>query len=58
VCPIGLLLLGTLADTVGRRTALQVAYITIFLSWLIIALANSYEALLIGRIIQGISYGE
>lgn len=58
MCPIGLLVIGILADKIGRRKALQVAYIPIITSWLILANANSVRAIIIGRIVLGTTMGE
>ncbi|XP_026817040.1 facilitated trehalose transporter Tret1-like isoform X1 [Rhopalosiphum maidis] len=57
ICPIGLLIIGILTDKFGRRKTVQIVYIPMALSWLIITFANSYTTLLIGKIILGIPFG-
>ncbi|XP_060856992.1 facilitated trehalose transporter Tret1-like [Metopolophium dirhodum] len=57
VCPIGLLVIGILTDKLGRRKALQVGYIPLIVSWLVLAYANSLKLIMIGRIILGIGLG-
>ncbi|KAL5237954.1 hypothetical protein ACI65C_005364 [Semiaphis heraclei] len=57
VCPIGLLIVGIITDKLGRRKALQFGYIPIIISWLVLTYANSLKAIMIGRIMQGISLG-
>lgn len=57
VCPIGLLIIGILTDKVGRRKALQIGYIFLIISWLVLAFANSLTVIMIGRIILGIGIG-
>ncbi|XP_025191046.1 facilitated trehalose transporter Tret1-like isoform X2 [Melanaphis sacchari] len=57
ICPIGLLIIGILTDKFGRRKTIQIVYIPMALSWLIITFANSYTSLLIGKIILGIPFG-
>lgn len=56
--PIGLLVIGILTDKIGRRKALQVAYIPLIASWLILAYANSLKSIIIGRIIMGTTMGK
>lgn len=58
VSPIGFFIIGVLADKIGRLKAVQVSYIPIVVSWLILTFANSYETLLIGRIIGGLVFGK
>lgn len=58
ICPIGLLIIGILTDKFGRRKTIQIVYAPMALSWLIITFAESYTALLIGKIILGIPFGE
>lgn len=53
VCPVGYILMGPLMDTIGRKKALCFTYVLIMLSWLIFAYADSYNAILIGRVLQG-----
>lgn len=57
VCPIGMLMIGVLADKIGRRKTLQVAYVPIIASWFIIANANTVRAIVIGRIVLGTTMG-
>lgn len=57
-CPFGVLISGILMDIIGRKKALQVIYIPMILSWLILAFANSYKTLLIAKILLGIPYGK
>ncbi|CAH1732174.1 facilitated trehalose transporter Tret1-like isoform X1 [Aphis gossypii] len=57
ICPIGLLMIGILTDKFGRRKTVQIVYIPMALSWLIITFANSYTTILIGKIILGIPFG-
>ncbi|XP_025191083.1 facilitated trehalose transporter Tret1-like [Melanaphis sacchari] len=57
ICPIGLLVIGILLDKIGRRKALQVSYIPIMISWLVLAYANSLKTIMIGRIILGTTFG-
>ncbi|XP_022169564.1 facilitated trehalose transporter Tret1-like [Myzus persicae] len=57
ICPIGLLIIGILTDKFGRRKTIQIVYAPMALSWLIITFAESYTALLIGKIILGIPFG-
>ncbi|CAI6354660.1 unnamed protein product [Macrosiphum euphorbiae] len=57
ICPIGLLIIGILTDKFGRRKTVQIVYVPMALSWLIITFANSYTTLLIGKIILGIPFG-
>jgi len=58
ITPAGLIVIGILTDKIGRRKALQVAYIPICISWLVLANANSYETIIVGRIIMGSCLGE
>lgn len=58
ICPVGLLIVGVLADKFGRRISFQLSFIPLILSWLMLACANSYETILIGRIILGFSFGK
>ncbi|XP_060846869.1 facilitated trehalose transporter Tret1-like [Rhopalosiphum padi] len=57
ICPIGLLILGILIDKIGRKKALQISYIPIITSWLVLVYADSLKWIIIGRIILGISFG-
>ncbi|XP_063630313.1 facilitated trehalose transporter Tret1-2 homolog [Cydia splendana] len=41
----------------GRKVALYVVTLTMMLGWCTIILAHSYELLLIGRLLQGLSFG-
>jgi len=51
-------MIGILTDKFGRRKTIQVFYAPMALSWLIIMFANSYTALIIGKIILGLPFGE
>ncbi|XP_065205801.1 facilitated trehalose transporter Tret1-like isoform X2 [Planococcus citri] len=55
--PLGCILSGTLMDMFGRKLYFFVTFIPQIISWVIIALADSYEMLLYGMIIQGINLG-
>ncbi|CAI6353774.1 unnamed protein product [Macrosiphum euphorbiae] len=57
VCPIGVLIIGILTDKIGRRKALQIGYLPLIISWLILAYANSVKLIMVGRIILGIGFG-
>ncbi|XP_022169559.1 plastidic glucose transporter 4-like [Myzus persicae] len=57
VCPVGLLIVGILTDKIGRRKSLQIGYISIIISWLVLAYANSLKAIMIGRAILGLGFG-
>lgn len=57
VCPVALPIIGILTDKFGRRKMLQLSYGPLILSWLILSWADSYEAILIGRIILGTVLG-
>lgn len=58
ICPVGLLVVGILTDKIGRRKALQVAYVPIIVSWIIIAYADSVKTIIIGRVILGTTMGK
>ncbi|XP_050526701.1 facilitated trehalose transporter Tret1-like isoform X2 [Daktulosphaira vitifoliae] len=57
MCPVGLVIIGVLADKIGRRKALQVSYIPLVLGWIILAYAENLNAIIAGRIILGFSLG-
>lgn len=57
-CPIGLLIIGLLTDKIGRIKSLQIAYIPLIISWLVIAYAKSLKTIIIGRIIMGTTFGK
>lgn len=57
-CSIGLIVTGILLDKIGRRKALQVMYISIILSWVILTFADSYKTILVARILLGIAFGK
>ncbi|KAE9543996.1 hypothetical protein AGLY_001685 [Aphis glycines] len=57
ICPIGLLVLGILADKIGRRRALQIGYIPIAISWLVLAYGESLKSIIMARIILGTAFG-
>lgn len=58
VSPFGLLIFGILTDKIGRKKTFQLSYVLITASWLILAYADSYETILIGRIVVGITFGK
>lgn len=58
VSPIGLLVVGLLSDKFGRKIALLFLYALAIVGWLILANANSYEVILIGRTILGTTFGK
>jgi SP family facilitated glucose transporter-like MFS transporter 8 len=58
VCPVGLIITGVLTDRIGRKRAIQIVYIPMIISWLLLVFADSYEAILIARIIQGFPFGK
>jgi len=58
ICPIGLLVIGVLSDKIGRRKALQIGYIPLIISWLVLAYANTLKVIMIGRIILGSALGK
>lgn len=45
-------------DKFGRRFTLQLAYIPLILSWIVLGYADSYKTILIGRIILGTTFGK
>ncbi|XP_011873312.1 PREDICTED: facilitated trehalose transporter Tret1-2 homolog [Vollenhovia emeryi] len=55
--PIGSLLSGPLLDTIGRRGSLQLSVIPLCVGWLIIGLSRSVTAILVGRVVCGVSVG-
>lgn len=55
--PVGSLLSGPLLEMIGRRSSLQWATIPLCIGWLIIGFSKSVVAILIGRIVCGISVG-
>ncbi|KAF0764434.1 facilitated trehalose transporter Tret1-like [Aphis craccivora] len=57
ICPIGLLVLGILSDKFGRRKALQVGYIPIIISWLVLSYSYSLKSIVIARFILGTAFG-
>ncbi|XP_022169572.1 facilitated trehalose transporter Tret1-like isoform X2 [Myzus persicae] len=57
ICPVGLFIIGILTDAFGRVKTVQIICAPFALGWLIIAFADSYTALLIGKIILGIPFG-
>lgn len=58
VCPVGLIGIGILTDKIGRRRALQVAYVPNILSWVVLAYANTFETVIIGRVLLGTTIGK
>lgn len=58
VCPVGLIITGILTDKIGRKKAILIVYLPMIVSWLILAFANSYKAILIARIILGFPFGK
>lgn len=55
--PVGSFISGPLADYIGRRSTLLISVIPIFLGWGVLALAQSYPMLLIGRLLCGFATG-
>ncbi|XP_011251472.1 facilitated trehalose transporter Tret1-2 homolog isoform X1 [Camponotus floridanus] len=55
--PVGSLLSGPLLEMIGRRSSLQWATVPLCIGWLIIGFSKSVVAILIGRIVCGISVG-
>jgi len=51
-------MIGILTDKFGRRKTIQIFYLPMALSWLLITFANSYMTILFGRIVLGIPFGE
>lgn len=58
VCPVGLIGIGILTDKIGRRRALQVAYVPNIISWLVLAYASTFETVIIARILLGTTIGK
>lgn len=58
ICPVGLLTSGILTDKIGRRKSLQIAYLPLIFGWLLLANADSFQVVIIGRIIVGLSLGK
>ncbi|VVC43313.1 Major facilitator superfamily domain,Major facilitator, sugar transporter-like [Cinara cedri] len=57
VSPLGLLIIGILTDKIGRRRSLQIAFLPIIVAFVILAYSDSYETILIGRIVGGLVFG-
>ncbi|XP_025408098.1 facilitated trehalose transporter Tret1-like [Sipha flava] len=57
LCPIGLIGTGVLSDNIGRRKALQIAFIPICCSWIVLMYANSAFVIIIARLLMGVSTG-
>lgn len=55
--PIGALLGGMMVDAVGRRLLLQSIVLPNLLGWLVIAFAETYVFLCVGRFITGFTIG-
>ncbi|XP_013097933.1 facilitated trehalose transporter Tret1-2 homolog isoform X2 [Stomoxys calcitrans] len=55
--PVGSFLSGPMADYIGRRSTLLVSVIPVFIGWSILALAQSYPMLLVGRLLCGFATG-
>lgn len=53
-----MLIIGILTDKIGRKKSFQLSYVLITVSWLILAYADSYETILIGRIVVGTTFGK
>ncbi|MCF6765251.1 sugar porter family MFS transporter [Thiotrichales bacterium 19S3-7] len=51
------LVAGFLADWLGRRVMIRISGVVFILGILLVTLATSYETLLLGRLIQGVSVG-
>lgn len=55
--PLGALMSGTIMEVWGRKTTLQVASLPFFIGWLLMAYANNFVNLCIGRFITGVAIG-
>lgn len=55
--PVGSLLSGPLLDAIGRRGSLQLSAVPLCIGWLIIGFARNVIAILIGRVVCGLSVG-
>ncbi|CAL1680465.1 unnamed protein product [Lasius platythorax] len=55
--PVGSLLSGPLLDMIGRRGSLQLSAVPLCIGWLIIGFSRSVIAILIGRVVCGLSVG-
>ncbi|XP_029178492.1 facilitated trehalose transporter Tret1-2 homolog isoform X2 [Nylanderia fulva] len=55
--PVGSLLSGPLLDMIGRRGSLQLCAIPLCVGWLIIGFSRCVTAILIGRLVCGLSVG-
>ncbi|XP_017780645.1 PREDICTED: facilitated trehalose transporter Tret1 [Nicrophorus vespilloides] len=55
--PLGSLLSAVLMEKVGRKLTLQVSAVPLIVGWLLIAFAQSHNAILLGRLIAGMSAG-
>lgn len=55
--PIGSLLSGPLLEMLGRRNSLQLATVPLCIGWLVIGFSKNVVAILIGRVVCGISVG-
>ncbi|XP_050432883.1 facilitated trehalose transporter Tret1-like [Adelges cooleyi] len=56
-CPVGSLICGYLTDKIGRKHALQLAYIPLLVSTVILYNAETVTAVYVGRIFAGLSVG-
>jgi len=58
LAPVGLIITGILADKIGRKKAVQISFIPMILSWLILMFANSFTTIMIGKILLGYPVGK
>lgn len=56
--PLGALMSGTIMEVWGRKTTLQVASIPFLIGWLLMAYADNYMSLCVGRFITGVAIGK
>ncbi|XP_063221139.1 facilitated trehalose transporter Tret1-2 homolog [Bacillus rossius redtenbacheri] len=57
VVPVGAMAAGLLMEAAGRLNTLRVAALPAAVGWVVIATGQSYVALLVGRVLTGISMG-
>ncbi|XP_049956495.1 facilitated trehalose transporter Tret1-like [Schistocerca serialis cubense] len=55
--PLGALFSSYLSEKVGRRTALQLTALPFLVGWLLLAFAQSYPVVMVGRIVCGFAVG-
>ncbi|XP_025202612.1 facilitated trehalose transporter Tret1-like [Melanaphis sacchari] len=57
LCPIGSLVFGYLSDRFGRKLSLQLTYVPLMISWLLLSNAECLKDIYIGRLLTGLSTG-